>query len=99
MSNLTELCGNGRLPIFEKLARGESILNPHASEWRPPALPKLGPSVYDLATPQVRAELARVMDRIRALHAQGKDAGQLLRLQEALHEVLRSRGERITGKS
>lgn len=82
MSNLTELCGKARLPVFERLAQGHRIANK---------------SIYDLTTSEVREEIKKVMAKQREYLAQGKKTSELNKTLEALHQVLRSRGELVTG--
>lgn len=87
MSNLGDLASSAisgvmRLPVFERLAKGES-----------PSLP----SIYDMTTPKIRAEIKKVVKRVHDAHAKGKDSRELIKLLDALHEVLRSRGEPLEG--
>lgn len=97
MSNLWELMGppGRRLPVFEKLARGESIVPfvPPLPPGPPPRrfpMPQTGPDYTKMSKEELRAELAKVLAKMPT--ASGRLLQGLRDIAQMLTRLIEKRG-------
>lgn len=80
MSNLGELCGSARLPVFERLSKGF-----------PAVAGRVTQSIHDLTTAELKAELKRLQNKYDKASPAGKT--ELRAIAKGLLEILTDRAE------